>query len=178
MIRKYKVKEEGDISTEKEKLKQKIQAKVQRILRYDKISKLFRQNKLSKSNPRIFYRELGNKILTIEDPPSAGEVERLWKTILEDDKHHNERAGWIREQEEMCRYSSKQEWTDITNDKVTRAMRKTSNWKSPSIDNVPNFWLKNFETLHEDIVRCYNKLVSRSRRDTKMVNTGNNILVT
>ena len=95
IMRRYKIKEERDIHTEKEKLKQKIQAKAQRLKRFDKRSRQFRQNKLFKTNPRLLYRELGNTKLTINDPPSADEVERFWKSILEDDKYHNEEAGWI-----------------------------------------------------------------------------------
>ena len=75
IMRRYKVKEEGNIYTEKDKLKQKIQAKAQRLKQFDKRSRQFRQNKLFKTNPKLFYRELGNKELTINDPPSAGEVE-------------------------------------------------------------------------------------------------------
>ena len=46
IMRRYKIKEERDINTEKEKLKQKIQAKAQRLKRFDKRSRQFRQNKL------------------------------------------------------------------------------------------------------------------------------------
>ena len=112
-----------------------------------------------KTNPKLFYRELGNEKLTIIDSPSVDEVESFWKSILEDDKHHNEEAGWIKEQEDKYRYSTEQEWTDITNDEITLAIRKTSNWKSPGIDNVPNFRLKNCEALYKDIARCYNEMV-------------------
>ena len=43
IMRRYKIKEERDINTEKEKLKQKIQAKAQRLKRFDKRSRQFRQ---------------------------------------------------------------------------------------------------------------------------------------
>ena len=51
IMRRYKIKEERDINTEKEKLKQKIQAKAQRLKRFDKRSRQFRQNTLFKTNP-------------------------------------------------------------------------------------------------------------------------------
>ena len=172
IMRRYKIKEERDINTEKEKLKQKIQAKAQRLKRFDKRSRQFRQNKLFKTNPKLFYRELGNKKLTINDLPSADEVEKFWKSMLEDDKHHNEEAGWIKEQEDKYRYSAEQEWTDITNDEITLAIRKTSNWKSPGMDNVPNFWLKNCEALHEDIARCYNKMVREPEETPTLLTKG------
>ena len=122
-------------------MKQNIQAKAQRLKRFDKRSRQFRQKKLFETNPKLFYRELENKTLTINDPLSADEVDRFWKSILEDDKHHNEEAGWIKEQEDKYRYSAEQEWTDITNDEITLTIRKTRNWKPPGIDNIPNFCL-------------------------------------
>ena len=99
--RRYEIKKAEDIDTEKEKLKQRIQAKAQRIRRFEKRRKQSRQNRMFKSNPKVFYRELGNKQSEINEPLSLDEIETFWKTILEDDKHHNEVADWIRKQEEM-----------------------------------------------------------------------------
>ena len=85
-MRRYAIKEEREIEAEKEKLKQKIQAKAQRIQRFQKRSKEFRQNRLFKSKPKVSNRELGKNQIEINDPPSAGGVEVHWKSILEDDK--------------------------------------------------------------------------------------------
>ena len=51
-----------------------------------------------KSNPGVFYRELGNKQSEVDEPQSLDEIETFWTTILEDDKHHNKIAEWIRKQ--------------------------------------------------------------------------------
>ena len=160
ILRRYAIKDEVDIDVEKKKLKQKIQAKAQRIRRFEKRGKQFRQNRLFKSKPKVFYRELGKHQIVINDTPSTNSVEAFWKSILEDDRNHNGNADWISKHEEMYRNSPEQVSTEITKDEVTAAIRKTSNWKSPGVDNVPNFWLKNCETLHEDIARCYNKIAS------------------
>ena len=95
----------------------------------------------------------------INDTLSTNGVEAFWKSILEDDKNYNDNADWISQHEEMYRNSPEQEWTEITKNEVTAAVRNISNWKSSSIDNVSNFWLKNCETLHEDMARCYNKIM-------------------
>ena len=102
----------------------------------------------------------------INDPPSTNGVEAFWKSILEDDKNHNDNVDWISKHEEMYRNSPEQEWTEISKDEVTAAIRKTRNWKSPGIDNVPNFWLKNCETLHEDIATLVKE------RDSKKILLG------
>ena len=54
----------------KETLKQKIQLKAQRLRRYDKRSKFYRQNNTFKMDKRKFYGELGKPQVTVEKPPS------------------------------------------------------------------------------------------------------------
>ena len=155
-MRRYAIKDEGDIDVEKERLKQKIHAKVQQIRRFEKMSKQFRQNRFFKSKPKVFYQELGKHQIVINDPPTVGSVEAFWKSIFEDDENHNDKGDCISEQEERHGNSPEKERKEITKDEVTAAIRKASNWKSPGIDNVPNFWQKKCETLHEDMTRCYN----------------------
>ena len=60
----------GDLAPLKETLKQKIQLKAQRMRRYDKRSKFYRQNNTFKMDKRKFYRELGKPQATVEKPPS------------------------------------------------------------------------------------------------------------
>lgn len=95
-MRRYAIKKQEDIDTEREKLKQRIQAKAQRIRRFEKRRKQFLQNRRLKSNPKVFYQELENKQSDINEPPPIDEIETFWKTILKDDERHNEVADWIR----------------------------------------------------------------------------------
>ena len=108
----------------------------------------------------------------MNDPPSTNGVEAFWKSVLEDDENHKDNAGWISKHEEMYGSSPEQEWAEISIDKVTTTIRKTSNWKSPGIGNVPNFWLKNCETLHEDIAQCYNKMVKEPNENLLWLTQG------
>ena len=50
-----------------------------------------------------------------------------------------------------------QEWKDFEQEDIIISLK--SNWKSPGIDKVPNFWLKNLDEVHKDIVREYNKII-------------------
>ena len=171
-MRRYAIKKEGDIDTEKEKLKQRIQAKTRRIKRFVKRRKQFQQNRIFNSNPKVFYRELGYKQPEVNEPPPLDEIETFWKIILEDDKHHNDAAEWIRKQEEIYDNSPLQEWKDITMGEVTAALRRSSNWKSSGIDKVPNVWLKNCESLHEDLARCYSEMVREPDRNPTWLTQG------
>jgi len=58
-----------------ETLKQKVQAKAQRIRRYEKGETQYSQNKMFKGDAKIFYRNLGMKIIEAREPPSKAEAE-------------------------------------------------------------------------------------------------------
>ena len=57
--KRYSINFADDTPVVREKLKQQIQAKAQRIRRFVKRNNLFRQNKVFKNDAKKFYRELG-----------------------------------------------------------------------------------------------------------------------
>ena len=59
----------------REKLKQQIQTKAQRIRGFVKRNNFFRQNKVCKKDAYKFYRELGKKTVIVNETPSVQEVE-------------------------------------------------------------------------------------------------------
>ena len=63
----------------KETLKQKILLKGQRIRRYEKRTKLYRQNNTFKLDKKKLYRELRSKQVNVEKPPTRNEIEIFWK---------------------------------------------------------------------------------------------------
>ena len=126
--RKYSVKNENDIDIAKEKVRQ---AKAQRVRRFERREKQFKQNRTFATDTKIFYRELGKKQIEVDKPLTAEKTEQFWRLIWEDEKHHNEVVEWLREQEEVSRNLPEQEWQDIEKEGVTSAIKKTSNWKSP-----------------------------------------------
>ena len=69
-----------------ETLKQKVQAKAQRIRRHEKRETQYSQNKMFKEDTKIFYRNLGMKNIEAREPPSMAEAETYWKS-LEEKKH-------------------------------------------------------------------------------------------
>ena len=159
MKKRYTIKNMTDIPQAKEKLKQQIQAKAQRIRRYEKRSKQFRQNKIFKTDAKKFYRELGKGQITVKEPPPLTEIEEFWSKIWEDEKHHNDTAQWISDEQNRLKDQPMQEWKDIETAEVTLALKKASNWKSPGIDKVPNFWLKQLEVVHEYVAREYTGII-------------------
>ena len=79
-----------------ETLKQKVQAKAQRMRRYEKRENQYGQNKMFKEDTKKFYRNLGMKNTEAREPPSMAEAETYWKSLWGEEAQHNERAEWIR----------------------------------------------------------------------------------
>jgi hypothetical protein len=82
-----------------ETLKQKVQAKAQRLRRYEKRETQYSQNKRFKEDTKRFYRNLGMKNLEVREPPSMEEAETYWKSLWGEEAQHHERAEWIRREE-------------------------------------------------------------------------------
>jgi len=61
IFRKQNIKQKEQLPTIIEKLKQQLQAKAQRVKRFEKRQKFFHQNKTFKKKAKKFYRELGKK---------------------------------------------------------------------------------------------------------------------
>ena len=85
------------------------------------------------------------------------EVEQFWSEIWGNNKSHNEAAEWIRKQDELHKQRESQPWRAIDADEVTRAIKKSSNWKSPGKDKVTNFWRKHHISIHGDMSKAYTK---------------------
>ena len=67
--KKYKMKKLGGLAPLKETLKQKTQLKTERMRRYEKRTKFYRQNNTFKTDKKTFYRELGKSLVNAEKPP-------------------------------------------------------------------------------------------------------------
>ena len=177
VLSQLKCKSEADIPSIIEKIKQKIAAKTQRIRRYEKRGKQFRQNKLFKDNAKQFYREIGKKQIDVTEPPIFTEIEGFWSRIWENEKVHNEVAEWIRDQEELYKDQQCQETNDITINEVRTAIKNANNWTSPGLDKIPNFWLKNIDKLHTDLAREYNTILKEPDKCPEWLTQGLTFLI-
>ena len=51
------------------------------------------------------------------------------------------------------------EWKDLTVGELRVNMTRAANWKSPGPDRLPNFWIKQFESLHKSMAEAYSEIV-------------------
>ena len=157
ILKKHEVTADEQLIACKEDLKQALQAKAQRI-RYTKRSEQFKQNKMFSEDSKRFYRELGKKTIQIEKPPDIGEVKKFWQNILEQEVKHNEDAQCINDQEEELQQINQVEWRTSPFEELTANMTRAANWKSPGPDRLPNFWIKQFKSLHKPMTEVYSKI--------------------
>ena len=157
--RKYKITTNQDLQTTRESLKMKIIAKAQRSRRHEKRSKQYKQNQMFANNTKKFFRNLAKEQVPVEKPPKKEATETFWRHVLENDKEHNHSAEWIKREELKYVDTECQSWEDITQDELHTALMKTSNWKSPGPDAVPNFWLKQLTALHQHLLNAYSQAI-------------------
>ena len=112
-----------------------------------------------RKDSKRFYRELGKKTIQIEKPPDIGEVKKFWQNILEQEVKNNKNAQWIKDQEEELQQINQMEWKDLTVEELSVNMTRAANWKSPGPDRLPNFWIKQFKSLHKSMAEAYSKIV-------------------
>ena len=72
------------------------------------------------------------KIIETREPPPMAETETYWKSLWGEEAQHNERAEWIRREQE--RKVSHMGWMPIQFTEITSYLSKAHNWKSPGND--------------------------------------------
>ena len=177
LVKIYKIKSHEDYDIARERLKQEIQAKAQRIRRYEKRSRFYRQNLIFKEDAKKFYRELGKTQIEVKEHPKKEEIEEFWRNIMEKDKKHNTQAEWIKHQEEVNEDKNTQTWDPISTDEVKMALKNASNWKSPGVDGVTNYWLKMFGNLHQSLADAYNHIINTPEEAPQWLTQGTTYLL-
>ena len=100
VFQKYRVTNAREVAQLTETLKQEVQAKAQRIRRYEKRETQYSQKKMFKEDTKKFYRNVGMKIIEAREPPTMAETGTYWKSLWGEEAQHNERAESIRREQE------------------------------------------------------------------------------
>ncbi|XP_042889217.1 uncharacterized protein LOC122264411 [Penaeus japonicus] len=161
IMKKNNITDGASLEIAKETNTQKMQLKAQRLRRYDKRTKFYRQNKIFKTDAKKFYREIGKNKIDIKDPPEMDKVEDFWKDIWGKEKTLNAETPWLGREEERMREVEQQDWVEITVKELEVALGKSHKWKSPGIDKIPNFWLNVLSELHKPLVDSMNDIIDQ-----------------
>jgi hypothetical protein len=63
-------------------------------------------------------------------------------------------------------------WIAIGTTETTSFLPKTNNWKSPGIDQMPNYWLKAFPATHSYITKTFNILIQEPKEMSEWLTAG------
>ena len=80
--------------------------------------------------------------------------------IWPDSKTHNSQAPWIVKLSKEYEALKEQEWSEITLEDLKHALKKSSKWKSPGKDKIPNFWFNVFHETHSRLTQLYNLIIT------------------
>ena len=150
IFKKYSVTNARKVGQLTETLKQKVQAKAQRIRRSENRETHYSQNKVFKEDTKTFYRTLGVKNMEVRELPSLAEAETYWKSLWGDEAQHNEGTEWIRREQKR---NSLLDWRPIQISEIALYLLKAHNWKSSENDQIQNYWLKAFPATHRHITK-------------------------
>ena len=161
----YKNKFKCTSATEvKEVLIQKMQAKAQRLRRYEKRNRFFNQNALFETNPKMFYRQLMQKPVKTGKTPPKQKVHEYWNNIWGEAKEHNKEADWIIREQQAMQHVPTQSWTVIAKEDISKALAKSQKWKSAGHDRIPNFWLHHLSVSHEILAKKLSELIAEPEK--------------
>ena len=134
--------------------------------------KFYRQNNTLKTDNKKFYRELRKSQVNVKNPSSKEEVETFWTSVWGTEKDFNEEAEWLKREEEQCEGLEQQKKDKIKVDEVKETLRKAQEWKSPGINKVLNFWLNTFDSIHEIMTSCFNKVITNPETNPQWFTEG------
>ena len=172
--RKYKVKHKG-INCVVEELKQRLQAKVFKLKRYEQRIDQFRINRLFQQEQKKVYQEFNGEKKGDNAVPDSEESKKFWSNIWSKNEDHNSEAEWLKElKSEKGQYQ--QENIVITEGMVKQSCQKLPNWKAPGPDGVQGYWFKKITNLHRRIATQMNSMINNGVRIPEWMTKGRTVL--
>ena len=130
-----------------------IQRKKTKINIYQQRVSQFQQNRFFTYNESQFYKQIdgnekGEEIII----PDAQEAKTFLTGIWGHEVEHNKDAKWLREIKKDMNGKNNCAGVQIPQEKLKKILKMISNWKEPGPDGVHGFLLKNFTSLHQNLI--------------------------
>ena len=172
--REYHIKNIGE-NVVIEELKERLQAKVAKLKRYEQRVNQFRINRLFQQDQKKIYQEFNGTSKSEGVAPDAGESERFWSSIWGNKVQHNKDAEWLKELKDECG-ETRQDDTVINFAMVAAQAKKVLNWKAPGLDGVQGYWIKMLTSLHRRIAKQMNEMINSRVPIPVWMTTGRTVL--
>ncbi|CAK1582520.1 unnamed protein product [Parnassius mnemosyne] len=158
-------------------LKQKLALKVHRMRRYKKAQERKNDNAMFATNEKHFYRNLQKPQIDVTtdtntELPTSEQLETFWSSVWEEQVQHNDKAGWIADEESKWSALEEMEFIEISESDINSITAKLHNWKSPGIDKVHNYWYKKLDSLHKIIAKNLTDIILGQQNVPEFIATG------
>ena len=90
--------------------------------------------------------------------PDADRTREFWEKIWGDSVQHKKTTWLYDEKKETTNIKKMLEWK-ISVQEVELAVKKTLNWKGPGMDQIHNFWYKQFKSTHKQLAWNFTYLI-------------------
>ena len=115
------------------------------------------QNKDFVYNRKRLFSDILGKGKDTDKPPDRTDCEIFWRSIW-GERMTDEGTDWItRKVADNITIKEEQVNCVITLEDLKEQLRKTPNWKSPGVDGIHPFWIKNLTCFHTRIVDLLNE---------------------
>ena len=115
--------------------------------------------------------------ITIMDPPTKEDIEKFWKPLYENEKEYHKHAAWLQEYKTSANNITEATYSEITTNEIESATSEFSNWKSPGLDKLHNFWWNKLTTLHPKVAVAFDKLIVQPENCPDWLTTGQTTLI-
>ena len=105
------------------------------------------------------YREIGKGKIDLDEPPAESEIIEFWNSIWGKEMHFNNAAEWIDREKERMNAIDEQHWKTKESAELSAAFAKYQKWKSPDVDQIPNFWLYSPTPINNHLVHCFTTIL-------------------
>ena len=89
---------------------------------------------------------------------------------------YNKQAKWINDYEATINIPPYQ-FEAITMEEIAQTISKFSNWKSPGVDNIQNYWWNSFKKIRPKLLTIYNQIVDNPESSPDWFVTGRTSLI-
>ena len=111
------------------------------------------------------------------DLPTKEDIKKFWKLLYENKKEYNKDAAWLLEYKTSINNITEATYSEITTNDIESVTSNFSNWKSPGLDKLHNFWWNKLTTLHPKVAVAFDKLIVQPENCPDWLTTGQTTLI-
>jgi hypothetical protein len=174
---KYKIRSNNELKAKAIQLGMEVTAKAKEIKNREARFLTRKQNSDFERNQKQFFRSMNNDEILVKNPPDHAQLNDFWRTLYETPKSHNTDNQWIADIREEIGDKNLMENVKITSENFVKKVNKSHNFKSPGIDKVTNFWLKQITSLHKHYINCFNKILTSKEASPEWLTCGRTTLL-